>query len=195
MTKRGLAAYRAAKAAGIARLSGTVLEIGAGRGRNFGDLRPGVRWIGAEPDAGRRADLARAARDHGHGEPPLDAPAENLPLPDASVDGVLATGVLCSVRDPDRALAEIARVLRPGGIFVFAEHVAAPRGWKRRLQRLAAPLTRSLDHGCDPTRETEAAVRRSPLTVVRVDAYDLPALPGLTMPYIVGEAVLDCASR
>lgn len=195
MTQRGLAAYQEAKAATIGRLSGTVLEIGAGRGRNFEHLRGGVRWIGAEPDARRRADLARAARDHGHGEPPLDAPAEDLPLPGDSVDGVLATGVLCSVRDQERALAEIARVLRPGGIFVFAEHVAAPRGWKRRLQRLAAPFSRTLDHGCDPVRETEAAVRRSPLTVVRIDTYDLPALPGLTMPYIVGEAVLDCASR
>jgi SAM-dependent methyltransferase len=195
MTQRGLAAYQAAKAAGIGRLSGTVLEIGAGRGRNFTDLRPGVRWIGAEPDARRRTDLAGVARGYGHREPPLDAPAEALPLPGASVDGVLSTGVLCSVRDQDRALAEIARVLRPGGIFVFAEHVAAPPGWKRRLQKVAAPVTRTLDHGCDPVRETEAAVRRSALTVVRVDTFDLPALPGLTMPYIVGHAVLDCATR
>lgn len=195
MTDRGLTAYTAAKAAAIGRLDGTVLEIGAGRGRNFEHLRPGVHWIGAEPYAPRRAELTRAAREHGHGETPLDASAEDLPLGDDSVDGVLSTGVLCSVRDPDRALAEIARVLRPGGLFVFAEHVAAPRGWKRRLQKLAAPITRTLDHGCDPVRETEAAVRRSPLTVVRVDTFDLPALPGLTMPYIVGEAMFDCAIR
>ena len=195
MTDRGLTAYLAAKTAGIGRLSGTVLEIGAGRGRNFEHLRPGVRWIGAEPDAPRRAELARAAREHGHGEAPLDAFAESLPLADDSVDGVLSTGVLCSVRDQDRALAEIARVLRPGGRFVFAEHVAAPRGWKRTLQRIAAPFSRTLDHGCDPTRETEPAVRRSALTVVRVDTYDLRALPGLTMPYIVGEAVFGCADR
>ena len=195
MTQRGLAAYQAAKAAGIGRLSGTVLEIGAGRGRNFAHLRPGVHWIGAEPDASRRAELARAAREHGHGETPLDAPAESLPLAEDSVGGVLSTGVLCSVRDQDCALAEIARVLRPGGRFVFAEHVAAPRGWKRTLQRMAAPFSRTLDRGCDPTRETDAAVRRSPLTVVRIDTFDVPALPGLTMPYIVGEAVFDCASR
>ncbi len=126
MTDRGLTAYLAAKTAGIGRLSGTVLEIGAGRGRNFEHLRAGVRWIGAEPDAPRRAVLARTAREHGHGEAPLDAPAESLPLADDSVDGVLSTGVLCSVRDQDRALAEIARVLRPGA------DSSSPSTWRLR---------------------------------------------------------------
>jgi ubiquinone/menaquinone biosynthesis C-methylase UbiE len=186
----GHAAFQRDKVAAIGRLTGTVLEIGAGRGRNFGFLSPGVTWIGAEPDRRRRAALAAAARRHGHPEPPLDSPAEALPLPGGSVDGVLATAVLCSVTDLEGTLTEIVRVLRPGGRFVFAEHVAAPPGTaKRRVQRLIAPLTRALDHGCDPVRDTEQAVRRSGLQVVHLGRYDLPVLGGVTVPYIVGEAV------
>ena len=181
--------YFGVKNAEIGRLRGTVLEIGAGRGRNFDLLAPGVTWIGAEPDPGFRERLAETARRHGHREPPLPASAESLPLADASVDAVLATVVLCSVRDQDAALAEIGRVLRPGGAFVFAEHVGATLGsFKRRAQRAFAPLSRRFDHGCDPTRDTEAALRRSGLRIVRREQHEVPALPGLTMPYIVGRA-------
>lgn len=184
--------YFGARNAEIGRLRGTVLEIGAGRGRNFDLLAPGVTWIGAEPDPGFRARLATTARQYGHDRPPLAARAESVPLPDASVDAVLATVVLCSVRDQDEALAEIARLLRPGGLFVFAEHVGAAAGsFKRRAQRAFAPLSRRFDHGCDPTRDTEAALRRSHLRVERLEHHEVPALPGLTMPYIVGRAEKD----
>jgi ubiquinone/menaquinone biosynthesis C-methylase UbiE len=186
----GYRAYDRAKRAAIAGLRGTVLEIGAGRGRNFELLRSGVTWIGSEPDRRLRAQLTGTARRLGHPDP-LAAPAESLPLPDQSVDAVLATVVLCSVRDQDRALSEIARVLRPGGEFVFAEHVAAPpRSWKRTAQRWIAPLTRALDHGCDPARDTEQAIRRSPLRLADLGRFELPALPGVTVPYIVGRAAL-----
>jgi SAM-dependent methyltransferase len=181
--------YFGVRNAEIGRLRGTVLEIGAGRGRNFDLFAPGVTWIGAEPDPGFRARLAERARQHGHREPPRPDEAESLSLGDASVDGVLSTVVLCSVRDVDAALAEIVRVLRPGGTFVFAEHVgAAPGSWKRRAQRAYAPLSRRFDHGCDPTGDTEAALRRSGLRIVRLEHHEVPALPGLTMPYIVGGA-------
>jgi ubiquinone/menaquinone biosynthesis C-methylase UbiE len=186
----GFAGYDRAKRAAIAGLHGTVLEIGAGRGRNFALLPAGVTWIGIEPNGRRRTALAAAARRSGHPRDPLPATAEALPLPDHSVDAVLATVVLCSVRDQDRALAEIARVLRPGGEFVFAEHVAAPpRTWKCAAQRLIAPLSRVLDSGCDPARDTERAIRRSRLHIVELGRYHLPALPGVTVPYIVGRAV------
>ena len=188
---RGYPAYLSAQTAAIRRLSGTVLEIGAGRGRNFALLGPDVTWIGAEPDRRRCAHLAATARRAGHPRPPLTASAESLPLLDSSVDGVLATVVLCSVDDQARTLDEIARVLRPGGRFIFAEHIAAPpSSGKRRLQRLIAPLSRALDHGCDPVRETEQAVRRSRLEVVHIGRYDVPVFLGVTVPFIVGEAVL-----
>jgi ubiquinone/menaquinone biosynthesis C-methylase UbiE len=105
-----------------------------------------------------------------------------VPLPDGSVDAVLSTVVLCSVRDQERAVAEAVRVLRPGGRFVFFEHVAAPEGtWTRRLQGLSAPFSRLLDHGCDPTRQTWRTLERSglrELDVVRLSLGRWPFIGG-----------------
>lgn len=148
--------YEADKRRLIGALTGHVLEIGAGTDANRARLAPQARWTGLEPNRRRRERCERS------GGAVLDASAEAIPLPDHSVDAVLSTIVLCSVRDQDVALAEALRVLRPGGQLVFFEHVAAPRGtWARRMQRLAAPISRVVDHGCDPSRETWAALERA----------------------------------
>ena len=105
-----MAAHATRKRELIGALAGTVLEIGAGAGANFGFLPPGVTWLGLEPDPGRRRRLARAAAARGHRAPVIAAPAERIPLGDATVDAVLATLVLCSVADQGRSLAEVRRV-------------------------------------------------------------------------------------
>lgn len=139
----------------VSRLRGRVLEIGAGDGENFGALHPEVEWIGLEPDAKRRSELATRAREWGHASAPLDASAEAIPLPDNSVDAVVGTYVLCSVSDPAVALAEVRRVLVPGGRVVFVDHVAAPRGTaKRALQRFVTPFSARFCHGCHWDRDT-----------------------------------------
>lgn len=136
-------------------LRGTVLEIGAGRGRNLPYFNRDVRWIGLEPDRRRQERLARNATAHGRRGTVLGAVAEHIPLADASVSAVVSTVVLCSVADQERVLAEVRRVLRPGGSFVFVEHVAAdPNTWSRRFQGALAPCTRRFAAGCDPGRET-----------------------------------------
>ncbi|MGW9629698.1 class I SAM-dependent methyltransferase [Agromyces sp. NPDC055520] len=143
----------------VGRVRGRVLELGAGEGENFGALHAGVDWIGLEPDAGRRAELARRAREWGHRTDPLDARAESIPLSDGSVDAVVATWVLCSVADPAAALAEVRRVLAPGGRAVFIDHVVAPpRTVKRVVQRIATPFTVRFHHGCHWDRDTAGAL-------------------------------------
>ncbi|WP_353808912.1 class I SAM-dependent methyltransferase [Agromyces sp. SYSU T00194] len=146
--------------AAVGRVRGRVLEVGAGDGENFGAFDPSVEWIGLEPDADRRAELATRAREWGHRDrAPLDAVCESIPLPDASVDAVVGTYMLCSVTDPAAALAEVRRVLVPGGRVVFADHVASPPGTLHRaVQRLATPLTVRFDHGCHLDRDTRAAL-------------------------------------
>jgi ubiquinone/menaquinone biosynthesis C-methylase UbiE len=115
------------------------------------------------------------------------APAERIPLPDASVDAVAATVVLCSVADQDEVLAEVRRVLRPAGRFVFFEHVAAPAGtWSRRLQRCVTPVTRRFDGGCDPGRETWRAIETAGFR--EVDAGWYTSRPGLYQRYFGGVA-------
>jgi SAM-dependent methyltransferase len=180
--------YGAAKRELVGGLSGTVLELGAGRGANFGLLPDAVEWIGLEPHAASRRVLTRGAAIRGRrSSQVLAAPAERIPLPAASVDAVLSTVVLCSVDDLSAVLDEVLRVLRPGGRFVFFEHVAAPRGtWVHRLQRLAAPVTRRFDRGCDPRRDIGAAILEAGFDSVDLRRYTRPGL--IRIPFIAGAA-------
>jgi ubiquinone/menaquinone biosynthesis C-methylase UbiE len=115
--------------------------------------------------------------------------AEEIPLPSASVDAVLSTAVLCSVNDLSAVLAEIRRVLRPGGRFVFLEHVAAPQGSAlRRMQRMIAPITRVVDRGCDPSRDLAPAIEAA-FASVDLAHYTVPGL--LKIPFIAGTARLQ----
>src|SRR5512147_2710424 len=102
---------------------GEVLELGAGTGGNLALYPPSVtRLVLCEPDRHMREILQRKLGARPDVEV-LDAPAEALPVPPRSFDTVVATLVLCSVADPMRVASEIHRVLRPGGTFLFLEHV------------------------------------------------------------------------
>ena len=174
----------------IGGIHGTVLEVGAGTGANFDRLARDVDWIGLEPDRVDTAILRANAVQHGQQRQPLVAVCEDIPLGNDSVDAVLSTLVLCSVRDQRRSLEEIARVLRPGGVFVFAEHIAAAhRSILYKMQRLIAPATRRFDHGCDPSRDTVSSIRRSPLQITELHEFWLPYLFGLSTPVVAGRAV------
>ena len=173
----------------VGALRGRVLEIGAGYGENFDILPTDVDYVGLEPNPKRLDELAYEAERNGHPTPPIAAKAENIPLPDASVDAVLGTLVLCSVTDTDRVLAEVTRVLKPGGTYVFVEHVGAPRGtWRRAAQRVAAPFMKVTAGGCDPVRDTEPRIRASGLTMSEIEHYDLPGALGVSVPFIAGVA-------
>jgi ubiquinone/menaquinone biosynthesis C-methylase UbiE len=119
--------------------------------------------------------------------------AERIDLPDESADAVVSTLVLCSVGDQTRALREILRVLKPGGRFIFLEHVAAPRGTtRRRVQRamrpIMRPIMRALADGCHPDRETWKAIEQAGFSSVQVEHYDLSG-PGFVAPHIAGIAI------
>src|SRR4029079_8929332 len=129
----------------LAPLSGTVLEIGPGGGGNLAFLRPYMRWIGIEPNPFFHDRLRARGEPLGIDVKVRASSAEALPVPDQSVDAVISTLVLCSVHDPSAALREDTRVLRPGGRFVFVEHVAAPHGTGLRFaQRALRPMWRAL---------------------------------------------------
>ncbi len=168
--------------------SGRVLEIGAGTGVNLPHYREVTALILVEPDAAMRRRLAPRAAAAPFPVEVLDDPAERLPLADASVDAVVLTGVLCSVDDPARALAEARRALRPGGRLLFIEHVRA-EGHAARWQDRLTPAWRRLNAGCHPNRDTVAAIRAAGFVVTalrRLD--DVPALPWIR-PIVAGVAV------
>jgi SAM-dependent methyltransferase len=167
----------------IGALHGTVVEIGPGAGGNLRYYRPGVRWLGIEPDATARDRTRQEAARRGIRAQVLPGRAEELELDDATVDAVVCSFVLCSVTDPGTVLAEIRRVLKPQGRFVFAEHVAAARGtWVRRAQNLLAVVPTR----CRPNRETGPAILNGGFTVVDLHSFDKPGPLGVGVPHITG---------
>ncbi len=185
------ALYGARKDALFAGLEGAVLEIGPGTGVNFAHYPPGLRWIGAEPNPHMHPYLRKKAAACGVEIDLRAASIEKLDLEDESVDAVVSTLVLCSVADVEKALAEIRRLLRPGGRFLFIEHVAAPRGTPRRCaQRLVKPLWRPLADGCRPDRETGRLIRAAGFAEVEMERFrpDGLAFTPIT-PHIIGTAL------
>ncbi|HEX6418275.1 MAG TPA: class I SAM-dependent methyltransferase [Acidimicrobiales bacterium] len=157
------------KSAAFADLRGdAVLEVGAGTGANLGYLPPGTHLYAVEPSLRMHGRLRRRCAAAGIEVTILATGAESIPLPDGSMDEVICSLVLCTVPDPERALAEIRRVLRPGGTFRFVEHVAAPPGRLRgRVQRAIRRPWGWLFEGCDPHRHTAETVERAGFAAVR----------------------------
>ncbi len=188
--------FSAVRAEVASRARGRVLEVGAGTGLNLAHYQPEVQeLILAEPDrhmAGqlrRRVDGGQPAA--GPAVTVVEAPAEQLPLDDASVDAVVCTLVLCTAPEPDRALAEVARVLRPGGVFSFAEHVRADAPRLARWQdRLNGPWG-WYGCGCNCNRDTIGTIRSSPLRLEQLRADQLKWISPLVRPLAVGVAVKD----
>jgi ubiquinone/menaquinone biosynthesis C-methylase UbiE len=170
-------------------LSGTVLEIGAGAGANFRHLpKSGITWIGVEPNPFMRHHVASEAERLGLNFELRSGAAEDLPAGDESVDAVISTLVLCSVRDQRRVLGEVLRVLKPGGRFHFIEHVAAPPGTRlRRIQTAVKPLWRRMGDGCHPDRETRRTLEETGFAVLDVEEFEVP-LP-IVRPHIAGTGV------
>jgi SAM-dependent methyltransferase len=166
--------YRVVKRQLFGGLPRTVLEIGAGDGANFRYLDPGTHVIAIEPNVHMHASLRAAAARHGVTVDVRAAVAERLPIPDGSVEAVISSLVLCTVADPERALAEIRRVLRPDGRFWCVEHVAAPAGSAlARVQRLVRLPWRWFFEGCETNRDIAGLVRKAGFTAVEITPFTL----------------------
>jgi ubiquinone/menaquinone biosynthesis C-methylase UbiE len=142
-------------------LTGRVIEVGAGSGISFRHYPPTVtELLAVEPEPDLRAESTLAARTAPIAVRVVDGDARHLPAADASMDAGVVSGLLCSVPDQAQALAELARVIRPGGELRFFEHVRARNPRLARLQRaLDATIWPRAFGGCHPARDTEAAIR------------------------------------
>lgn len=154
----GLRSWRGWLAGGA---RGLTLDLGSGTGRNLPLVPAGARAVAVDPHADALARARRRAPD----VPAVIARAEALPFRAGVFDTVVSGLVLCSVDDPDAALAEARRVLRPGGTLRLLEHVRHA-GVRGRLQDLVQPAWTALSGGCRPNRETEAAVARAGFEVI-----------------------------
>lgn len=149
--------------------AGDIVEIGAGVGANFDFVPAGSRLVAIEPNRAMHAGLRQRAADRGVDIDLVTAGAEEIPLPDASVDDVVCSLVLCTVEDQDAVLAEVRRILRPGGRFRFVEHVAS-RAWspRRWMQQTIRRPWRWLYEGCDLCRDTATAIENAGFSTVEI---------------------------
>ncbi len=172
----------------LGELAGTVVEVGVGAGANFSFYRSDVELIAVEPNPHMYPYLRHQADKHHLSFELRAGTAESMDVENDSADFVVSTLVLCSVNDAAAALREILRVLKPGGRFVFVEHVAAPTGsrlrrWQRRLKR----VWRRIGDGCEPDRETWKVIEAAGFAEVECEHFDSPGIP-LVRPHIAGTA-------
>ena len=182
--------YGPLKAMLFADLHGGVVEIGPGAGINLAHYPKGIHLTGVEPNPFMHPRLHAAAIEAGHAIEIVEGYAEALPIEDQSVDAVVSTLVLCSVYEPALVLAEVLRVLRPGGRFYFLEHVAAPAGTGlRRVQDGVAPLWRRFGDGCNPNRDTAKYLAQAGFSEVHAEHRRIPVPLFPVTPHLLGTAV------
>jgi ubiquinone/menaquinone biosynthesis C-methylase UbiE len=170
------------------RLPAEVVEIGAGAGANMRYYPAGTRLIAIEPNPCMHPYLRRRARRYQMDLDIRTIHGEAIDLPDASASAVVATLVLCSVTDPRQVIAEIRRILKSGGRFIFLEHVAAPeKSFLSRWQQWLHRPWHYLSEGCHLQRKSHTLVAEAGFQQVEMDCFMLgPALP--FRPHIFGTA-------
>jgi ubiquinone/menaquinone biosynthesis C-methylase UbiE len=177
----------------IAAAHGRTLELGAGSGVNLAHYTDAVTELVVSEPSPEMLDHLRTSLER---EPPragswklVQTGAETLPFADESFDTVVGTFILCTIPDPERSLREVARVLKPGGRYLFLEHVHAGDGTLLgRFQDLVELPHRYIAAGCHPNRRTSETIEASPLRVQRLERGSQPRSFPTVRPTIIGTA-------
>jgi ubiquinone/menaquinone biosynthesis C-methylase UbiE len=174
----------------LASADGRTIEIGAGTGVNLAYYPDAVtELVLTEPEEPMAKRLETKAATQARPATVVRAPAESLPFPDNSFDTAVCTLVLCTVRDPERTLSELDRVLKPGGQLLFLEHVRSDDPQLAKWQDRIAPFWRRFGHGCNCNRPTPELIRGSRLEVMEMEEDRLPKAPPIVRPLRVGRAI------
>ncbi|KAM5288728.1 thiol S-methyltransferase TMT1A [Ctenodactylus gundi] len=170
-----------------------LLEVGCGTGANFKFYPPGSEVTCVDPNPNFEKYLFQSIADNRQlqFERFVVAGGEHMPqVADGSVDVVVCTLVLCSVRSQEQVLREVRRVLRPGGAFYFMEHVAAESStWNYFWQQVLDPVWRVVFDGCNLTRESWKALERAGFSKLKLQHLQAPLTWVLVRPHIYGYAV------
>jgi SAM-dependent methyltransferase len=174
----------------LAGLSGRVIELGAGDGRNFRYYPPEVTEVLAvEPEPYLRERAERAAAEAAVPVTVVAGVADRLPAEDESVDAGVASLVLCTVPEQAAALAELRRVIRPGGELRFFEHVVSKDPKRVRIENFLDHIWPHVAGGCHPNRDTGAAIQAAGFEVQNIDRFGFsPGFPAPQIAHILGTA-------
>lgn len=183
--RAGMAEHRTELLAGLA---GRVIEVGAGNGLNFAHYPAAVTEVVAvEPEPYLRARAIEAAARAPVPVRVLDGIAEQLPVTDASLDAGVTSLVLCSVSDQRAALAELFRVIEPGGELRFYEHVVAESERLSRVQRAIDAVWPMLSGGCHTARDTPRRIAEAGFEITEIRRFDFGP-PSPVRPHVIGRA-------
>ena len=172
----GVGTHRRQREKIVPQARGRVLEIGLGSGLNLAHYDANavdLVW-GVDPSAGMSRLAESRIREAPFEVRVLQHTADDIPLDDDSADSAVITYTLCSIPDPERALREIARVLKPGATLLFCEHGAAPDASVRRWQNRLTPYWKQFAGGCHLDRDIPAILRQGGFTVQGVETMYLP---------------------
>ena len=181
MRNENLAAYRQRV---VPEATGRVLEIGIGSGLNLPLYSPKIvqQVIGVEPSP-KLLEMARRVERHGLSVDFVEGSAEEIPLENASVDTVVTTWTLCTIPDPDSALRQMRRVLKPGGRLLFVEHGRAPDPkvvwWQDRL----TPIWKRIGGGCHLNRPISSLIAGAGFRLERLKTSYMPGPKPMTFMY------------
>jgi ubiquinone/menaquinone biosynthesis C-methylase UbiE len=165
----------------VPQAQGRVLEVGMGSGHNipfYDPARVDFVW-GLEPSEGMRVRAQKRLAESPFEVKWLDLPGEEIPLDDDSADTVLLTFTLCTIPDFRAALAQMRRVLKPGGRLLFAEHGAAPDADVRKWQDRINPIWKKMAGGCNINREIPEALEEAGFEIHELETMYLPSTPSI----------------
>ena len=159
--------------------SGSVFELGCGGGINqeMYDRAAVTSYAGVDPNAALLADTREQVKDHGWSVDIREGVGEDIPFPSGSFDTVVCTYTLCSVDDPARVMAEMRRILKPGGRLLFLEHGRAPDANVLKWQERIEPVWKRIAGGCHLTRPIGSALRGAGFAVEPYGQGYIPKAP------------------
>ena len=169
----------------VPKATGKVLEIGIGTGLNMRhyDAAKVEKIIGLDPAMQMHRLAKKRIEKTGLSVELMGLPAEQIPLPDASIDTIVMTYTLCTIPEPVQALKEMRRVLKPGGKLLFCEHGVAPDEPVQRMQNRLQPMWGKLAGGCHLNRDIPALLKAGGFQVGDIETMYVPGPKAFTYNY------------
>lgn len=176
----------------VPKAEGRVLEVGFGAGPNLSFYDPAKvsRVFALEPSIGMRRKAEAAISASPVDVELIDLPGEDIPLNDDSVDTVVLTYTACTIPDVNAALAQMRRVLKPGGRLLFSEHGLAPDPGVQRWQKIIEPVWKPIGGGCHLTRRPDALIEAAGFAIEEMTAGYLPKSPKFASFNYAGAAII-----